>query len=168
MRPSFANHDDAKNRFASRQSKREAERRKAHAIHVRVAQTSVRELAPLIRSAAARPFGARPPFGAHACGTRHRLSPRWLSPRTGFPENGPHRCFARLALLSSVKHAPCRPVFLPVEAGEPGPPGTKAISAITIIDDTFQCLNCAANVVFLTRNIIGSITPTIVAEPTDN
>ena len=29
--------------------------------------------------------GGAPPFGAHACGTRHRLLPRWLSPRTGFP-----------------------------------------------------------------------------------
>jgi hypothetical protein len=81
------------------------------------AQTSVRELASLIRYAAARPFGARPPFGAHACGTRHRLSPRWLSARTGFPADEPRRCFARLAQLSSVKHAPCRPVFLPVDRG---------------------------------------------------
>jgi hypothetical protein len=61
--------------------------------------------------------GARPPFGAHACGTRHRLSPRWLSPRTGFPEDGSRRCFARLALLPSVKHAPCGPVLLPVDRG---------------------------------------------------
>ena len=52
--------------------------------------------------------------------------------------------------------------------GDPEPPGTKATSAIRIIDDTFQYLDCAANVVFLTRNIIGSMTPTIVAEPTDN
>jgi hypothetical protein len=61
--------------------------------------------------------GARPPFGAHACGTRHRLSPRWLSPRTGFPEDRLRECFARSAFLSSVKHAPCGPVFLPVDRG---------------------------------------------------
>ena len=61
--------------------------------------------------------GARPPFGAHACGTRHRLSPRWLSPGTGFPEDRLRECFARSALLSSVKHAPCRPVLLPVDRG---------------------------------------------------
>jgi hypothetical protein len=37
-------------------------------------------------SAAARcPGATHPPFGAHACGTRHRLLPRWLSPRTAFP-----------------------------------------------------------------------------------
>ena len=112
-----------------RQSKREAERRKAHAIHVRAAQTSVRSCAThLLRGCAPTISflprlqgrvreGARPPFGAHACGTRHRLSPRWLSPRTGFPADEPRRCFARLALLSAVKHAPCRPVFLPADRG---------------------------------------------------
>jgi len=37
-------------------------------------------------SAAARCcLGGAPPFGAHACGTRHRLLPRWLGSRTGFP-----------------------------------------------------------------------------------
>jgi len=128
-RPSFANHDDAKNRFASgnQRGKRSAERRMPSMSAS--AQTSVRELAPLIRSAAARPQllppplagegqgRARPPFGAHACGTRHRLSPRWLSPRTGFPEDGLRECFARSARLSSVKHAPRRPVFVPVDRG---------------------------------------------------
>ena len=42
---------------------------------------------------------------------------RWLSPRTGFPQNGLRECFARLALMSSVKHAPCGPVFLPDPPG---------------------------------------------------
>ena len=70
------------------------------------------------------PFRARPPFGAHACGTRHRLSPRWLSPRTGFPEDGLRECFARSALLPSVKHAPCGPVFLPADRG-PKPPSAR-------------------------------------------
>ena len=77
-------------------NQREAERRKAHAIHVRAVANKCAQFAPLIRSAAARTCSeARPPFGAHACGTRHRLSPRWLSPRTGFPEDGPRECFAR-------------------------------------------------------------------------
>jgi len=115
-RPSFAHHDNAKNRFASRhqRGKRSAERRMPSMSALR---KQVYAVAPLICYAAARPFGARPPFGAHARGTRHRLSPRWLSPRTGFPEDGLRECFARLALLSSVKHAPCRPVFLPVDRG---------------------------------------------------
>ena len=38
--------------------------------------------------------GSAPPFGAHACGTRHRLLPRWLSSRTGFPAAAANRCFA--------------------------------------------------------------------------
>ena len=55
---------------------------------------------------------------------------RWLSPRTGFPADEPRRCFARLALLSAVKHAPCRPVFLPADrgpraAGNAAPPFVK-------------------------------------------
>ena len=116
-------------KICSRQSKREAERRKAHANHVRVcadkcartcATHPLRGCAPkllLPRLRGKVREGARPPFGAHACGTRHRLSPRWLSPRTGFPEDGLRECFARLALLSSVKHAPCRPVFLPADRG---------------------------------------------------
>ena len=41
--------------------------------------------------------GETPPFGAHACGTRHRLSPRWLSSRTGFPAAVADRCFACFA-----------------------------------------------------------------------
>jgi hypothetical protein len=79
--------------------KREAERRKAHAIHVRVIANKRAQFAPLICSAAARPFGARPPFGAHACGTRQRLLSRWLSPRTGFPEDGPSLGFCPLGLI---------------------------------------------------------------------
>jgi hypothetical protein len=116
VRPSFANHDDAK-KDSLPSSKREAERRKAHANHVRVCANKCARTCATHPYAAARPFGARPPFGAHACGTRHRLSPRWLIARTGFPADEPRRCFARLAQLSSVKHAPCRPVFLPVDRG---------------------------------------------------
>src|SRR5580658_9186140 len=49
-------------------------------------------------SAAARCLPTtRPPFGAHACGTRHRLLPRWLSSRTGFPAAAADGCFTRFA-----------------------------------------------------------------------
>ncbi len=65
---------------------------------------------------------ARPPFGAHACGTRHRLLPRWLSPRTGFPEDSSSQVFCPLASslrLSTLRadRSLCRPT------GDPGPPG---------------------------------------------
>src|SRR6185503_20625417 len=56
-------------------------------------------------------------------GARHRLLPRWLSPRTGFPADEPRRSFTRLAHLSTVKHAPCRPVFLPGRPGTQSRPG---------------------------------------------
>ena len=66
-------------------------------------------------------FAARPPFGAHACGTRHRLLPRWLSSRTGFPAAAADGCFTRFAnqrkKIAAVKHAPCGPVFVPVDRG---------------------------------------------------
>ena len=54
-RPSFAHHHDAssKNRFASCKQ-REAERRKAHAIHVRAIANKCTQFAPLVCSAAAR------------------------------------------------------------------------------------------------------------------
>jgi hypothetical protein len=116
IRPSFVHHDNAKiDSPLNKRGKRSAERRMPSMSADRRQVNA--KFASLICYAAARPFGARPPFGAHACGTRHRLSPRWLSPRTGFPANEPRRCFARLALLSAVKHAPCRPVFLPVDRG---------------------------------------------------
>src|SRR5262245_7919578 len=72
-----------------------------------LSQTSARSLrylsSPRLRASWSE---ARPPFGAHACGTRHRLSPRWLSARTGFPEDGPRGCFARLAFCFFAKQ--CR------------------------------------------------------------
>ena len=94
---------------------REAERRKAHRPTMSAPTDKSAKLVCARLRAVSFFFAARPPFGAHACGTRHRLSPRWLSPRTGFPEDGLRECFARLALLPSVKHAPCRPVFLPAD-----------------------------------------------------
>ena len=49
-------------------------------------------------------------------GTRHRLSPRWLSPRPGFPQRRGGTVFCRhAAKLSCVKHAPCGPVLLPAD-----------------------------------------------------
>jgi hypothetical protein len=59
-----------------------------------------------------------PPFGAHARGTRHRLLPRWLSSRTGFPAAAADRSFACFTKkLAAVKHAPCGPVLLTVDRG---------------------------------------------------
>ena len=87
-------------------NKGKAERRKAHCpINVRD-KRGVRTV-----------FPARPPFGAHACGTRHRLLPRWLSSGTGFPAAAANESFARFAKSAAVKHAPCGPVFLPVDRG---------------------------------------------------
>jgi len=64
-----------------------------------------------------------PPFGAHACGTRHRLLPRWLSSRTGFPAAAANESFARFARkmprLSTLRadRSLCR------STGDPKPPG---------------------------------------------
>ena len=67
------------------------------------------------RNSAARvpTAGDAPPFGAHACGTRHRLLPRWLSSRTGFPAASADRCFAcfaqslpRLSTLRADRSSP--------------------------------------------------------------
>src|ERR1700733_1479177 len=43
--------------------------------------------------------------------------PDGSAPEPGFPQTSRAGCFARLALLSAVKHAPCGPVFLPVDRG---------------------------------------------------
>jgi hypothetical protein len=43
--------------------------------------------------------------------------PDGSAPEPGFPQTRLAGCFARLALLSAVKHAPCGPVFLPVDRG---------------------------------------------------
>src|ERR1700685_3129776 len=66
-------------------------------------------------------FCGTQPFGAHARGTRHRLLPRWLSSRTGFPAAAANGCFSRFAnqrkKIAAVKHAPCGPVLVPVDRG---------------------------------------------------
>ena len=69
MRPSFANHDDAKNRFASGNKKREAERRKAHANHRRHADKCV-VCAARLRSGRQRALSGRARLPALCGGTR--------------------------------------------------------------------------------------------------
>ena len=66
-----------------------------------------------------------PPFGAHACGTRHRLLPRWLSSRTGFPAAAAKRAFLplrrhKVPRLSTLRadRSLCR------STGDPKPPGS--------------------------------------------
>ena len=117
-RPSFVHHHHAKESLlpVTETGKRSAERRMPTMSALR---KRVNASAPLICTAAARPLReARPPFGAHACGTRHRLSPRWLSSRTGFPRRCDCAVFCRQATtLRRVKHAPCGPVFVPVDRG---------------------------------------------------
>src|SRR5204863_232386 len=102
--------------IASRE-KREAERRKAHY------PTNVR-----VKRGRALLSGGAPPFGAHACGTRHRLLPRWLGSRTGFPAALTDECFARFATvprLSTLRadRSLCR------STGDPKPPGCGAASS---------------------------------------
>jgi hypothetical protein len=49
-------------------------------------------------------------------GTRHRLSPRWLSPRPGFPQERGGSVFCRHAAKPScVPYAPYGPVLLPAD-----------------------------------------------------
>jgi hypothetical protein len=74
--------------------------------------------------AAARHFRGRARLPALHRGTRHRLSPRWLSPRTGFPQSTAKRVFCPPAAqrfeLSTLRadRSFCRPT------GAPGPPGS--------------------------------------------
>ncbi len=136
MRPSFAHDHDAKNRFASgnQRGKRSAERRMPSMSAS--AQTSVRELAPLIRSAAAHPQLLPPPLaGEGQEGGHARLSaltlaalatgyhPDGSAPEPGFPKTD----FAsvlpawpsclRLSTLRADRSF-CRPT------GDPEPPGS--------------------------------------------
>jgi hypothetical protein len=97
--------------------KREAEPQKAHC------PTNVR-----VKRGCALLNGGAPPFGAHACGTRHRLLPRWLSFRTGFPAPSADGCFARFAKLPRLStlradRSLCR------STGDPKPPGCGAASS---------------------------------------
>ncbi len=134
LRPSLANHDAKKGSPPLPQKReRSAERRIVQPMSADRRQvytadkctqsaykTCLRNLsATRLRNLFAE---ARPPFGAHACGTRHRLLPRWLSPRTGFPEDSSSQVFCPLASslrLSTLRadRSLCRPT------GDPGPPG---------------------------------------------
>ena len=107
LRPRLAHHAATKRKATKLclPPKREAERRKAHC------PTNVR-----VKRGCALLCGGAPPFGAHACGTRHRLLPRWLSSRTGFPAALTGGCLPA-APNAAVKHAPCGPVLVPVDRG---------------------------------------------------
>ena len=112
MRPSFAHHHDASEKQKQR---REAKRRKAHCSPIAACAAARLSSPPpsLAREIQGRGC-ARLPALRH--GTRHRLSPRWLSPRPGFSQRHGGTVFCRhAAKLSRVKHAPCRPVFLPAD-----------------------------------------------------
>ena len=93
------------------EGRRSADRR---TVHVRAAQTSMRELAQLICCAAAARIASRSPFGApprHSPGRTHpplaQLQlPRFLRPGS----TGVTRC-----RLSRVYRAPRRPVIMPAE-----------------------------------------------------
>jgi hypothetical protein len=107
--------------------KREAKRRKAHANHVRAhRQTSPPADAS---SAAARHSRGRARLPALHRGTRHRLLPRWLSPRTGFPQGTAYQVFCPFAAqrleLSTLRadRSFCRPT------GDPEPPGSGSHSS---------------------------------------
>ena len=161
MRPSFANHDDAKNRFApgNQRGKRSAERRMPSMSAS--AQTSVRELAPLIRCAAARPFPAGRGHARLSALTLAALAtgyhPDGSAPEPGFPKTD----FAsvlpawpsclRLSTLRADRSF-CR------STGDPEPPGTKAQRTSKQICNIFQLFNCQQQIVLSTRNIIGSMT----------
>ena len=113
-------------RFSDQITRRkgEAKRRKAHANHVRACADQCAQFAPLICCAAARHSRGRARLPALHRGTRHRLLPRWLSPRTGFPQSTAKRVFCPLAAqrfeLSTLRadRSFCRPT------GDPGPPGS--------------------------------------------
>src|SRR3984885_14526628 len=102
---------------------REAERRKAHCPTVSAPTDKSAKLV-CARLRAVSFFCGTPPFGARACGPRRRLLPRWLSSRTGFPAAAADGCFPRFAnpkkKHAAVKHAPCGPVFVPVDRGPSG------------------------------------------------
>ena len=119
LRPRLAHHAATKRKATKLclPPKREAERRKAHC------PTNVR-----VKRGCALLCGGAPPFGAHACGTRHRLLPRWLSSRTGFPAALTDRCLARFAKpprFSTLRadRSLCR------STGDPKPPGCGAASS---------------------------------------
>ena len=120
-RPSFVHHHHAKEKFAPKQKgRRSAERR------MPTMSAQQRRMSPSADAfrAAARHSRGRARLPALHRGTRQRLSPRWLSPRTGFPQSTAKRVFCPLAAqrfeLSTLRadRSFCRPT------GDPGPPGS--------------------------------------------
>jgi hypothetical protein len=103
-------------------TKGKAERRKAHCpTNVRAADkcTQSAQLICFPRRRAAR-LAARTPSGAHACGTRHRFHPM-AQLQNRVSRGGRQRAFLPLRQpkkkTAAVKHAPCGPVFVPVDRG---------------------------------------------------
>ena len=113
------NHGAKSFRIRPRQKRESGAPKGALSNHVR----TDRQVCETHLCAACALFPARPPFGAHACGTRHRLLPRWLSSRTGFPAAAANESFARFAQkmprLSTLRadRSLCR------STGDPKPPG---------------------------------------------
>ncbi len=112
-------------------------------------------------SAAARCcLGRAPPFGAHACGTRHRLLPRWLSSSTGFPAaltDGGFARFAKLPRLSTLRadRSLCR------STGDPKPPGGHHYCLVRIINAIYQCITDVVRSCPVARKYIGSAPTTL-------
>jgi hypothetical protein len=92
----FADHDRAKNSPPAKRGRRSAERRmptmSAHTDRCRHLQ---------MLEARLRANSGRARLPAPHRGTRHRLSPRWLSPRTGFPQGTAHKVFCPFAANAS-------------------------------------------------------------------
>ncbi len=109
-------------RFLKRlpQTKEEAERREAHCpVNVRASQTSIRSLRNSSASAARYPHGGR---NAAFRRSRSRHSPPAITPMAQL-QNRVSRgvgwqvfCLLR-SCDAAVKHAPCRPVLVPVDRG---------------------------------------------------
>jgi hypothetical protein len=83
--------------------------------HVRVAD----ECAKLIWRGLRVAFQQRARLSALTLAALATGSTRWLSSRTGFPAAFAQQVFCpfRLTKAAAVKHAPCRPVFVPVDRG---------------------------------------------------
>ena len=108
-------------RSRAERGKQSAERRIVQPMSAQSAAARLGLSRPLLFAGEDR-GGGTPPFGAHACGTRHRLLPRWLSPGTGFPAAlAGGFCPLRQALpqLSTLRadRSWCR------STGDPEPPG---------------------------------------------
>ena len=111
-------------KLASHEGRRSADRR---TVHVRAAQTSVRELAHLICCAAAARIASRSPFGApprHSPGRTHPPLAQLQFPRFLRPDLAGVTRFD----LSRVYRAPRRPVVMPAERW-PSRPGAVCETA---------------------------------------